>query len=79
MTNIHRYYGGHVFKLSGPDTQLLKQIQTKIGQMTDEDHRNAKLFVARCNRITNQAAESNCKLYVDAEQTYIQSAIESFA
>lgn len=67
MTQINRYYGGHVFSIEKPCTPLMKQIQTKIGGMTDTDYRNAELFAHRCHRIINQAAESNCKLYIDAE------------
>lgn len=78
MTNVNRYFGGHVYSMYRPDTQLMKQIVIKLGDMTSDDFKDAKLFVARIRRIADVASEKNCKLYVDAEQTYIQAAIESF-
>ena len=35
-------------------------------------------FGDRIRKISDYASERNCQLYVDAEQTYIQAAIESF-
>lgn len=78
MTNVHRYYGGHVYSVYRPDSELMKQIVVRLGGLNEEDFKNAKLFVARIRRISDVASEKNCKLYVDAEQTYIQAAIESF-
>lgn len=78
MTNLNRYIGGHVYSMYKPDSPLMKQIVIKLGGMDAQDFANAKLFVARVRRIADVAFEKNCKLYVDAEQTYIQAAIESF-
>ncbi|MFM7883584.1 MAG: hypothetical protein ACKO8H_17785, partial [Microcystis panniformis] len=78
ITNLHRYYGGHVYSMYRPDSELMKQVVVKLGGLNEEDLKHAKLFVARIKRISDVAREKNCKLYVDAEQTYIQAAIESF-
>lgn len=78
MTNIHRYIGGHVYNMYDDLNPLMKQILEKLGGMTDQDFKDTRLFIERIRRISEEAANKNCKLYVDAEQTYIQSAIESF-
>ena len=36
-------------------------------------------FSDRVNRLTERADEVNCALLIDAEQTYMQAAIDSFA
>lgn len=36
------------------------------------------LFQGRITRLANFASERNCSLYVDAEQTFLQFAIESY-
>lgn len=78
MTNTHRYYGGHVYSLYFEPSGLLRQIAAKLGALTDVDFKNAALFAGRIRRIAEEAERSNCKLYIDAEQTFLQAAIESF-
>jgi proline dehydrogenase len=78
MTNTHRYFGGHVYSLYSEPSPLMRQICAKLGALTDKDFKNADLFAGRIKRIAEEAERSNCKLYVDAEQTFLQAAIESF-
>lgn len=46
--------------------------------MTHTDFADFDKFRARILRLGDFASERNCLLYVDAEQTFIQAAIESF-
>jgi len=46
--------------------------------MKDDDFKKLDLFIGRVNTLANHAQKHNCSLYIDAEQTYIQTAIESF-
>lgn len=78
MTNTHRYLGGHVYNLYSESSSLMRQIGAKLGALTETDFKNAELFAGRIKRIAEEADRSNCKLYVDAEQTFLQAAIESF-
>jgi len=59
-------------------TSLHNQIAAKLGGMTEDDLANLDLFQNRVVRLANFASERNTYLYVDAEQTFIQAAIESF-
>jgi len=56
----------------------MEQIARKLGNLTDEDFVNLDLFNGRMRELTRHANLKNCLLYVDAEQTFIQAAIESF-
>ena len=56
----------------------MEQIARKLGNFTDEDFVNLDLFNGRIMKLTRHANLKNCLLYVDAEQTFIQAAIESF-
>lgn len=46
--------------------------------MPEEDFKLFDKFADRVVQLGDYAAEHNCKLYVDAEQTFVQGAIESF-
>lgn len=46
--------------------------------MQESDFGIFKKFAERVTKLGDYAAEQNCKLYVDAEQTFVQGAIESF-
>jgi hypothetical protein len=59
-------------------TTLEKQIATKLGNVSKEDYKKFERFRERTAAFTDYANERNCSLYVDAEQTFIQYAIESF-
>lgn len=78
MTPIARYYGGHLFELFGEMTALEKQIAEKTGGMQPADWKKFELFKERTVSFAEYASERNTHLYVDAEQSYIQYAIESF-
>lgn len=79
MTAIHRYAGGHLFRMYGDArTDLEEQIARVCGGMTDQDFAKLDLFYGRVHQIATLAQERNCSLYVDAEQTFIQPGIESF-
>jgi hypothetical protein len=71
MLNINRYIGGHVCSMYGEPNSLLNQIMVRLGGLTSQDISDTKLFIDRIKRISDEAAAKNCKLYVDAEQTYI--------
>lgn len=79
MTNIARYYHGHCCTLYSEQTPFLKKITAKLGDLNDTDFANLELFKGRITRVSNEAATQACKLYVDAEQTFIQGGIDSFA
>lgn len=78
LTNIARYTNGHLFDVYGERTALATRIGKALGGLTDEDIANYDLFAERVRRLGAVAAERNCHLYIDAEQTFIQAGIESF-
>ena len=71
MTNIARYANGHLFTIDGARTPLMAQIGTVLGDLNESDYANLDLFYGRINKLGDIASERNCKLYVDAEQTFI--------
>lgn len=71
MTNISRYTNGHLFSLYDERTALVTQIGKVLGGLTDDDYADFDLFASRVERLGDVASESNCHLYVDAEQTFI--------
>ena len=79
MSNIARYKNGHLFDMySGKRSALIEQLGAKLGGMTAADYANLDLFFGRMKHLSETAKASNCSLYVDAEQTFIQAGIESF-
>lgn len=77
MTNIQRYGRGHLFQLYKPRTPLEEKIAAQFG-MTVDDFKKLDFFIGRVNTLADHALKRNCSLYIDAEQTFIQIAIESF-
>lgn len=75
---MQRYANGHLFPIYGERSPLMEDIARKLGNLTDEDFANLDLFNGRIRKLTEHANNKNCLLYVDAEQTFIQAAIESF-
>lgn len=72
MSNIARYKNGHLFDMYGAGrTALLEQIGTKLGGLAPEDYANLDLFNGRMKHLSEVANARNCRLYVDAEQTFI--------
>ena len=67
MTNVARYYGGHLFTIFTQLNPIQKKIAEKLAGLNDEDFNNLQLFFKRIRTISTQAERSNCKLYVDAE------------
>ena len=61
-----------------PRTELEKQLAVKLGALTEKDFDDVDKFAHRMGKISAYSNERNCQLYVDAEQTFIQAAIESF-
>jgi len=78
MSEIARYTKGHLFSLYSSRTALVEQIATKLGGLNAKDFADFDLFKGRVIKLSDFASERNCLLYVDAEQTFIQTAIESF-
>lgn len=79
MDSISRYVHGHLFKLYGaPRTALIEQLCEKLGGVGSEELKEFDNFKRRMTTLTQFALEHNTLLYADAEQTYIQRAIESF-
>jgi hypothetical protein len=59
---------------------LLKRIALGSGVgITDTDMDIFQSFAKNLLEMTEFASQRNCLLYVDAEQSYMQRAIESFA
>lgn len=75
---MQRYTNGHLFPIYGERNSLMEEIARKLGHLSDEDFANLDLFNERIRKLTQRADTRNCQLYVDAEQTFIQAAIESF-
>ena len=76
MTNLARYTNGHLFRLypgetDSPRTDLETKLGAVLGGMTETDYRNFDLFAGRARELGTLATAKNCKLYVDAEQTFI--------
>lgn len=78
MTQVQRYAKGHLFSLYDQRTALHEEIAAKLSGVTQDDLANFDLFANRIVQLSNFASERNCSLYVDAEQSFIQAAIESF-
>lgn len=80
MSKLEIYANAHLLKLNkNSRTGLLRRIAIECGTGLNEN--DLKLFEQMSERINNVvkfAHERNCSLYVDAEQTYMQAAIESF-
>lgn len=74
MSNLARYKNGHLFDLYniGADrSPLMEQIGAKLGGLTAKDFSNFDKFSQRVRHLSDVATSRNCRLYVDAEQTFI--------
>ena len=78
MSNISLYKNGHLFQIYGERTALVEQIAAKLGGVTEADFADFDLFAGRARILGEEADANRCLLYVDAEQSFIQAAIESF-
>ena len=78
MTNVARYTKGHLFNLYGTRTALEEQTAKKLGDLTDQDLADVDGINERMIKVSECAHERNCLLYIDAEQTYLQNALDSF-
>ena len=80
MSNIARFKNGHLYdlyKIGQNRNPLLEQIGAKLGGLTETDFTDFDLFAKRMYLLTELGMERNCRCWVDAEQTFIQDAIES--
>ena len=50
----------------------------KLGNLTDQDLADVDSINERMIKVSECAHERNCLLYIDAEQTYLQNALDSF-
>ena len=50
----------------------------KLGDLTDQDLADVDSINERMIKVSECALERNCLLYIDAEQTYLQNALDSF-
>ena len=74
MSNLARYKNGHLFDLYniGSDrSPLMEQLGAKLGGLTAKDFSNFDKFSQRVQHLSDVATSRNCRLYVDAEQTFI--------
>lgn len=74
MSNLARYKNGHLFDLYniGSDrSPLMEQLGAKLGGLTAKDFSNFDKFSQRVRHLSDVATSRNCRLYVDAEQTFI--------
>ena len=74
MSNLARYKNGHLFDLYniGADrSPLMEKIGAKLGGLTAKDFSNFDKFSQRVRHLSDVATSRNCRLYVDAEQTFI--------
>ena len=68
-----------VFKMSGiADHKLLSKINSNQ-KLSDEESKEYQLIMNRLNLICKTAYEKNVSVFIDAEETWIQDAIDKFA
>lgn len=80
VSRLEVYANAHLFRLN-PElrSNLAKRIAFGCGVgISTEDFSIFEKFSERINTIGKLSHERNCMLYVDAEQTFMQAAIESF-
>jgi len=71
MNACARYANGHLFNLYEERTPLHDQIAKILGGVAPEDIKAFDSFSERTKKVTHFAADQNCLIYVDAEQSYI--------
>lgn len=80
ISRLELYANAHLFRLQDCGNSNLKRriaIGCGVG-ITEEDLAIFDTFAERVLSIGKAAHSKNCLLYVDAEQTFMQAAIESF-
>lgn len=82
LSRVDRYANGHLFKLS-PKSREVQRVLNKVARgvganISEDDLEIFSRFSERVGNIVRYADERHCVLYIDAEQSYIQGAIESF-
>lgn len=79
ISRLELYANAHLFRLDDENSNLKRKIAIGCGVgITEEDLAIFDKFAQRVIQIGKTAHAKNCLLYVDAEQTFMQSAIESF-
>jgi len=80
LSRLEIFANAHLFKLDKNSRfDLLRKIAIGCGTgLNDHDLKLFEKMSHRLHDITELANDRNCSLYVDAEQTYMQAAIESF-
>lgn len=83
VSNLEVYANAHLFKLDKAERRKNQEILSKIAigcgvGVSERDLEIFENFSEQAMTITKHASEKNCMLYIDAEQTFMQAAIESF-
>ena len=83
ISRLERYANAHLFKLDSESRKSNQDLMQRIAigcgvGISEEDLQIFENFSNQVNTMTDLANERNCMLYIDAEQTFMQSSIESF-
>lgn len=83
VSRLELYANAHLFKIDQEARAINKGLMQRIAigvgvGVTETDLQVFEQFSKHTNEITELANERNCMLYIDAEQTFMQSTIESF-
>ena len=83
VSNLEVYANAHLFKLDKAQRRKHRGILSKIAigcgvGVSERDLEIFESFSEQAIKITQHASDKNCMLYIDAEQTFMQAAIESF-
>ncbi|CDW89143.1 proline oxidase [Stylonychia lemnae] len=79
LSQVERWANTHVLPLNPQDRHPVLLSFCKHLGVTDQDINHFDLFAKRVIEMTELSHKRNCKLYVDAEQTYMQKQIDSIA
>lgn len=79
LSRVERYANGHLFPIYAENkSPFLTQMAHTLG-VTPSDMNIFDTFIRRVVDITTLSYDRNCLLYVDAEQSYMQRALDSIA
>jgi len=79
ITQLEKYANGHLLPIVEAERHpFLTKIALGLG-VTEVDLQYYYVFAHRVMEMTKLAHQRNCVFYVDAEQTYMQRAIDSIA